>query len=282
MTDDANAVGRYLRARRALIQPEDLGIPRGAGRRVGGLRRVEVAEHAGISAEYYFRIEQGRGSRPSEQVLRSIARVLQLDQESTRYLLTLVSGSPRIPEAPLSESADRVARTLGRWTHTPAYISDPHRDIVASNPLATVFGHGGLSAGCNQVANLFSQRMKDSLVEWEQMTRSAVATLRRDADPRSPRLRELVSELSADEDFVRIWARHDVTGPEDALFHIEVEGFGSIAVDAQNFAVRSMPGYQLTVLSAPPGELTEKVFAHLAAALPGADERSPLSLSDVR
>lgn len=283
MTDDPNALGRYLRTRRGLVQPSDLGIVSQPGRRVSGLRRVEVAEHAGISPEYYFRIEQGRGSRPSEQVLLSLARVLRLDHASTSYLLRLASPSPRPVEPPPAESADRIARTLAQWTHTPAYVSDPHRDIVAANPLATVFGHGGLSAGCNQVVNLFSDRMKSSLVEWEQMTRSAVATLRRDAHPQSPRLRSLVAELSEDDDFVRIWARHDVSGPEDALFHIEVEGFGKIAVDAQNFAVRSMPGYQLTVLSAPPGAVTEQVFAHLAAALPATPEHAPLRhLSDAR
>jgi hypothetical protein len=89
---------------------------------------------------------------------------------------------------------------------------------VAANPLASILGHGGLSQGSNVVLDLFHPRMKATLAEWETMTRSAVATLRRDADPASPRLRELLRSLSPDPDFVRIWARHDVSGPEVVTF----------------------------------------------------------------
>ncbi|MGN6220611.1 MAG: helix-turn-helix domain-containing protein [Microbacterium sp.] len=263
-------LGRFVRARRSVVQPEDVGLVRQPGRRVAGLRRREVAELAGISAEYYLRIEQGRVPRPSEQVLHALAGALRLDATSTSYMFRIASERPYVPEAPAADSAERVARILARWTHTPAYISDPYRDIIAANPLATVFGFGGLSAGSNQVVGLFNPRMKASLVEWEAMTRSAVATLRRDAHPRSPRLRELLDELSSDADFVRIWERHDVSGPEDATFHIDMEGAGRMPIDAQNFEVRSMAGHQLTVLSAPPGTVTEAVFARLAANLAGA------------
>ncbi|MBW9110705.1 helix-turn-helix domain-containing protein [Microbacterium trichothecenolyticum] len=264
------ALGEYLRARRDVTAPEDAGLPREAGRRVPGLRRDEVAMLAGISPEYYLRLEQGRGARPSDQVLNAIARALLLDQESRLYLFRLATGSPP-PAAPVADRvAEQIARVLSRWTHTPAYMSDPHRDIVAANPMAAAFGHGGLSAGSNQVVNLFNDRMKATLVEWESMTRSAVATLRRDAHPDSPRLREIVDELSSDPDFVRIWARHDVSGPEDAVFHIAVDGLGEIAVEGQNFGVRSLPGYQLTVMAAPPGSITEAVFSRMSTALTAA------------
>ncbi|AZH77005.1 transcriptional regulator [Microbacterium sp. Y-01] len=262
-------LGHYLRARRAVVQPEEVGLDRQTGRRVPGLRRREVAELAGISAEYYLRIEQGRVPRPSEQVLTALAGALRLGATSFAYMMQISSDRPFAPSEPPADSADRITRTLGRWTHTPAYISDPYRDIVASNPLATVFGLGGLSVGGNQVINLFNARMKRTLVEWEEMTRSAVATLRRDAHPDAPRLREIVDELSSDPDFSRIWARHDVSGPEDALFRVDIDGVGTIPVDAQNFAIRSIQGYQLTVLSAPSGTITESVFASLAAGLPG-------------
>lgn len=269
MDDASTSLGEYLRARRAVTQPEDVGIVPTPGRRVTGLRRDEVAALAGISREYYLRLEQGRGARPSDQVLLSLCRALRLDHEATAYAFRLVSGRLLTPAPVPRDSADRIVRALSAWTHTPAYVTDPHRDIVAANPLATVFGHGGLSAGGNQLRHLFVPRMKETLVEWEAMSRAAVATLRRDAVPQSPRLREIVAELSSDPDFVRIWARHDVSGPEDATFHILVEGVGEIPVDAQNFAVRSMPGYQLTVLSAPPGAVTAAVFARLADQLPG-------------
>ena len=270
MNPSRNALGVYVRARRNVTQPEDVGLIRQQGRRVTGLRRHEVAELAGISAEYYLRIEQGRVGRPSEQVLSSLARALHLDEESVAHLHRLAAGQPPMRGAPSPEIAERITRTLSRWYRTAAYISDPHRDIVASTPLAAALGHGGLAVGSNQVAALFNARMKGTLVEWEAMTRSAVATLRRDAhpDPDSPRLAELVRELSSDPDFVRIWERHDVSGPEDTTFHIAIEGFGDVAIDAHNFAVRSLAGYQLTVLSAPPGGIAETLFAGLAASVP--------------
>ncbi|VXA91863.1 Helix-turn-helix protein [Microbacterium sp. 8M] len=268
MSDSLNALGRYVRARRGVLQPEDVGLTRQPGRRVAGLRREEVAELAGISAEYYLRIEQGRVGRPSEQVLEALARALRLDDESVAHLHRLVTARPYRPQPADAETAERIARTLSRWYRTPAYISDPHRDIVAANALATALGHGGLAVGSNQIAGLFNDRMKSTLREWEEMTRSAVATLRRDAHPDSPRLAELIGELSADPDFVRIWDRHDVSGPEDTTFHIAIEGFGDVAIDAHNFAVRSLPGYQLTVLSAGPGGKAETLFAGLAASVP--------------
>ena len=99
MTDDQNQLGVFLRARRELVGPETLGIPVLGTRRVAGLRREEVAMLSGISAEYYLRLEQGRDRNPSGQVLRSVARVLQLDEEATSHLLGLVNAdrSPRRP-----------------------------------------------------------------------------------------------------------------------------------------------------------------------------------------
>lgn len=267
MSAKSDALGEFLRARRHVCQPEDEGIFREPGRRVPGLRRDEVARLAGISAEYYLRLEQGRSARPSDQVLNALARALHLDLDSRQYLFRLASGDLPSPVVPAAESADRIARILGQWIHTPAYVSDSNRDIVAANPLASSFGHGGLSAGSNVVLDLFNDRMKRTLLEWEPMTLSSLAGLRRDADPFSPRLKEITDALSGDSDFVQMWARYDVSGPEDAHIHMVVKDVGTLKIDVQNFAVRSMPGYLLTVLSAPPRSLTGVVFAHLAASL---------------
>ena len=269
MSLESLALGEYLRARRNVCQPEDAGLPFDPTRtrRVRGLRRDEVATLANISPEYYLRLEQGRGTRPSDQVLQSLARALKLDTESRLYLFRLASGEHPQPALPAEESADRIASVLSLWTHTPAYVSDSNRDIVAANPLATIFGNGGLGAGHNVVIDLFNDRMKRTLVQWEAMTLSALAGLRRDAYPFSPRLKEIVAELSGDEDFVRMWSRHDVSGPEDAQIDQEIENVGLVTIDLQNFAVRSMPGYLLTVLSAPPQSLTAAIFSQLAASL---------------
>lgn len=265
------ALGEFLRARRNVLRPEDAGIAHDTRRRVPGLRRDEVARRAGISAEYYLRLEQGRSTRPSDQVLNALALALNLDVDSRAYLFRLASGGHPTAMIADAESADRIARVLGQWTHTPAYVSDSNRDIVAANPLAAAFGNGGLSAGSNVATDLFNDRMKSTLVEWELMTRSTLAGLRRDADPFSPRLAAIIDELSADADFERMWARYDVSGPEDARIHMVIENVGTLEIELQNFAVRSMPGYLLTVLSAPRQSLTATVFAQLAASL-AADE----------
>src|ERR1700756_1881748 len=93
--DNENLLGRYLRARRELVRPEQAGLPAGGNRRVRGLRREEVAMLAGISADYYLRLEQGRDRNPSVQVLESIARVLRLDEAGTAYLISLGADKPR-------------------------------------------------------------------------------------------------------------------------------------------------------------------------------------------
>ena len=95
MSESANTLGAYLRARRELVTPQQAGIPEVGVRRVPGLRREEVAMLAGISADYYLRLERGRDRKPSVQVLESIARVLQLDDDHFAHLLTLVADVPR-------------------------------------------------------------------------------------------------------------------------------------------------------------------------------------------
>src|SRR6266568_4022694 len=95
MTVDANTLGEYLRARRELVTPDSVGLPQLGFRRVPGLRREEVAMLAGISADYYLRLEQGRDRNPSVQVLESLARVLRLDETGTAYLLGLAAEKPR-------------------------------------------------------------------------------------------------------------------------------------------------------------------------------------------
>ena len=98
--------------------------------------RDEVAALANISTDYYLRLEQGRGTRPSDQVLHALAKALGLDDESRLYLFRLAAGEFPDPAIAPDEAAARIGRILGQWTQTPAYVSDSNRDIVASNPIA--------------------------------------------------------------------------------------------------------------------------------------------------
>jgi len=264
VSTESLALGMFLRARRNVCQPEDHGILRDERRRVPGLKRDEVARLAGISAEYYLRLEQGRSTRPSDQVLYALARALRLDHESRQYLFRLASGDVRSPRVASEEASARAARILRPWTHAPAYVTDSNRDIIASNPFATVFGNGGLTVGANVAEYLFTDRMKSTLDdEWEGMTRGTLAGLRRDAEPFSPRLNEIVNQLSSDPVFTRLWARYEVSGTEDARVNMLME-VGPPQLDVQNYAVRSLPGPLLPVLSPLPDSIAARIFSQLA------------------
>ena len=119
-----NVIGEYLRARRELVQPEDVGLQNLGRRRTPGLRREEVAMLAGVSADYYIRLEQGRDQHPSAQVLDALARVLQLDEEATAHLHGLAQPPPRRrrrssrPE----RAPDAVVQLIRSWPTTPAYL----------------------------------------------------------------------------------------------------------------------------------------------------------------
>jgi transcriptional regulator with XRE-family HTH domain len=211
--DDENRLGEYLSARRALVTPRQAGIPAGPGRRVPGLRREEVALLAGISADYYFRLERGRDKNPSAQVLEALARVLRLDDVETEYLLSL--GGPR----PRRRPARRSARVPARLHHLlaaldiPAFIENRYFDVVASNPLAVAFSPR-LTPGHNRLRSLMlDPEEREFHDDWESAVDEFIASFRRSLgdDTADPRAIELVGELSlASARFRSLWARHDV------------------------------------------------------------------------
>lgn len=135
-----NTIGEYLRARRQLVRPEQAGLPDlGMRRRTPGLRREEVAMLAGVSADYYIRLEQGRDHHPSAQVLDALARAPQLDDDATAHLHSLASPEPqrrrRAPTRPERVPAG-ILQLLDTWTDTPAYVYGRYMDVLAANPLA--------------------------------------------------------------------------------------------------------------------------------------------------
>jgi transcriptional regulator with XRE-family HTH domain len=132
------ALGQYLRARRELMRPEDVNLGTVGRRRVRGLRREELAMLAGISSDYYLRLEQGRDHHPSAQVIDALARALQLDEDATARLHSLshtsaVRPRPKEPEqAPAS-----IEQLMASWPHTPAIVLGRHMDVLAANALAS-------------------------------------------------------------------------------------------------------------------------------------------------
>ncbi|GIJ46245.1 transcriptional regulator [Virgisporangium aliadipatigenens] len=218
-----NRLGEYLKARRARVTPEAVGLPGTARRRVSGLRRAELAALAGVSEQYLVRLEQGRDRHPSPQVLGALARALRLDDDGAAHLRRLADPQPApgTPEVP----ADGLQELLDAWD-VPAYARGRHFDVLASNELARrlVPAH---APGRNLVRDVFlDPRAREWYVDWPAVAAHTVGALRAAALD-EPSLRELVEALVRESPtFRELWARHDVrpTRDETKLFRHPVAG----------------------------------------------------------
>ncbi|WP_382304003.1 helix-turn-helix domain-containing protein [Herbiconiux sp. UC225_62] len=265
MSEQRNEVGEYLRARRAIVQPEDVGIEREASRRVAGLRREEVARLAGISPEYYLRLEQGRDRQPSNQVVNALGRALLLDAESTDYLRRLAQGGLYTPFEDASTVDDSVLALLDHWSHTPAFVMNRNQDILVSNPLACALGPGYMEPGANLVHQIFSAASREHAADWERTAHRVVAQLRLRGDPDDPRLQEIVGTLSMkDPDFPAIWARHDTASQRTGVSRHYIDPIGWVEFNWQNLDI---PGstHVLVTFWADPGSPAAAAGVHLAA-----------------
>jgi transcriptional regulator with XRE-family HTH domain len=208
-----NRLGDYLRARRELVTPEQAGIPPGARRRVRGLRREEVALLAGISADYYLRLERGRDTNPSPQVLSALARVLHLDEVEREYLLGLTAPRPRARPRRRPEQVPARLHHLLATIGVPAFVEGRAFDVLAANALATALSPR-LRPGENRLRSmLLDPEEREFHVDWENAAAGFVAAFRRTIgdSPDDARVVELVGELSvASARFRTWWARHDV------------------------------------------------------------------------
>lgn len=276
MSED-NLLGDYLRARRELVSPESVGLPAGGLRRVPGLRREEVAMLAGISADYYLRLEQGRDRRPSTQVLDALARVLQLEPAATDYLLKLGTPRPRArrprprPEVVPPDIA-RLVAGLG----LPAFVEGRYLDVLAVNPLAAALSPT-LRVGENRLRSLFLDPAERELhPDWERTLPRLVAGFRRrvGGDVDDPRVVQLVGELSlASEEFRRVWARHDVKAIGSKSTRMAHPQLGDLTLDLAKLGVEGAEDQVMVVYHAEPGsESAEKLalLGSLAVAAPPA------------
>jgi transcriptional regulator with XRE-family HTH domain len=211
--EETSRLGAYLRARRDLVTPEQAGIPAGPHRRVAGLRREEVATLAGISADYYLRLERGRDKNPSSQVLAALARVLRLDEVEHQYLLGLAKPSRRARPRRRAERVPARLHHLLAALAVPAFIEGRAFDVLASNPLALAFSPR-LRPGENRLRSLIlDPEEREFHADWTAATAEFVGSFRNSIgeDTDDARIVELVGELSlASARFRALWARHDV------------------------------------------------------------------------
>lgn len=267
MVDTDNALGDYLRARRAQVRPEDVGLPPGARRRVAGLRREELATLAGVSAEYYLRLEQGRDKNPSAQILDALAKALRLDIKATEYLHQLVGPTGRRHgQLSASEAIDDV-ETLIEQFPMPAIVASSCLDVLAANSLARALSPG-FAPGENFLRwRLVEPAARELYVDWDESTDVAVSGLREAAasNPDDARLRALIDELSAvSERFRELWARADV-GYRPGVIHMRHPVVGDLFLHRNRFNIPHSGGQHMLTYRADLGSPTATALAELGA-----------------
>jgi transcriptional regulator with XRE-family HTH domain len=278
---ETNLLGDYLRARRELVTPESVGLPAGGTRRVPGLRREEIAMLAGISADYYLRLEQGRDRNPSMQVLESLARVLQLDQESTDYLLGLAAPRPRRRASrPRRETVPASILELLDVIGLPAFVEGRYLDVLATNRLATTLSPN-VQVGQNRVRSVFLDPAEQVLYpDWEQTTAEFVAGFRESVGSNidDPRAVELVGELSlGSERFRQLWARHDVQVRRGRPIRMHHPQVGDLTVRCEKLTIGGTDGQMLVVYHAESGTSSADQLA-LLSSLSAPDDARPARL----
>jgi transcriptional regulator with XRE-family HTH domain len=277
-----NTLGEYLRARRELVDPRDADLRVAGVRRTPGLRREEVATLAGISADYYLRLEQGRDRHPSPQVLEALARVFGLDATATEYLLSLTAprpGRPRRAGARQETVPAGIRQLLGALS-LPAFVESRVFDVLAANGLATALSPG-IRPGENRLRSMFlDPAERDLYPDWDRAVGGMVGSFRASigTDNDDPHVAQLVGELSlASEPFRKLWARHDVKALAGAPVRMCHPEAGELALRREKLPIGDSGGQLLVIYHAEPGSETAAALAALAAGQPG--EGGPAEVS---
>ncbi len=249
--DVEHGPGAFLRSRRERLDPGVLGLPSTGRRRTPGLRREEVAARAGISVEWYTRLEQGRGGSPSAAVLQALARALLLTPAEHEHLLLLSRGDDPAPSAgPLSP---QYARLLAGLPLSPAYVKSAAWDVLAWNDAAraVLTDYPALAPGERNVLRILfcTPAARSLLVDWEHEARLAVATFRLELSRwGGEQARATVERLRSDcADFARLWDDRDVGTLGQGTKHLQHPEAGRLALWYSSYAVDDAPGLGLVV-----------------------------------
>ncbi|WP_034384812.1 helix-turn-helix transcriptional regulator [Herbidospora cretacea] len=229
---DRNGLADFLRTRRARLKPRDVGLPDGARRRTQGLRRQEVAELAGMSVDYYIRLEQGRGPHPSRQILNALARALMLTADERAHLYNLAGEAPA--RAGVSPTVPQgVLELLATMTDVPAYVLDDGFDVLAANPMALHL-IPYLTVGGNEMRGIFAGPVHREVCRHAASFAAAAVRELRAASATRPELSDLVAELAARSPlFTELWAAHDVEIRRELRKQLLHEVVGEIDVRRQ-------------------------------------------------
>lgn len=278
--DNRADVREFLMSRRAKVTPEAAGVIGGTNRRVAGLRRSEVAALAGVSVEYYAKLERGAIAGASAAVLDAVARALQLDDTERAHLFDLARAADGIPSSgrPRRRSTrSTLARPSLQWalaaiTDGVAFVRDQRQDLLATNALGRAFyspviGDGGRTPNLARFQFL-DPASRDFYPDWDLFAEMCVAIMRAEAgrDPHDKGLQDLVGELSTRSDvFRRLWGAHDVRthGAGTKRFHHPV--VGELTLAYEELAITAEPGQVLMVYTAEPGSPSAERLRLLAS-----------------
>jgi transcriptional regulator with XRE-family HTH domain len=263
-TDHRAQVREFLSSRRARLTPERAGLPAyGGNRRVKGLRREEVALLAGVSIDYYVRMERGNLAGASESVLDALARALQLDEAEREHLFTLARNAEapaRRRRTPPTTVRAGVQQVLDAITDAPAWVRNGRHDIVATNRLGRAL-YAPVLADPRRPANTtrfvyLSPAAREFFVDWDRIARDAAAMLRLEAgrNPHDPGLIALVGELSTQSELFRQrWASQDVQYHRSGQKRLRHPIVGQLDLHFESMQLPSEPELTLNVYTAAPG-----------------------------
>jgi transcriptional regulator with XRE-family HTH domain len=263
-------LGEFLQARRAQLSPGAAGVTTYGRRRVPGLRREELAQLAGVSVDYYVRLEQGRAAHPSAEVLDAIARALQLEEVERRHLHDLAGPRRRGPTA--ERVAPGLRQLLSQLDGVPAVVLGRRMDILAWNPLAAALlgDPERLPPEHRNIARimLLDPAARDFYVDWERHARETVGYLRQCAGryPDDARMAALVGELSVKSDaFARWWADHHVREKASGTKRMHHAVVGELTLAYETLVPPGAPDQALVTYTAEPGSESDTALRLLAS-----------------
>ncbi|MEV4290608.1 helix-turn-helix transcriptional regulator [Nonomuraea bangladeshensis] len=273
--DNRDEIRDFLATRRAKITPQQAGLAPGTRRRVPGLRREEVAVLAGVSTDWYTRLEKGHISGVSEEVLNAVARALQLDAAERAHLFDLARAASARPRSrrPVQKVRTGLQRMLDAMSDAPAIIRNGRMDIVAANLLGRAMYWPVFQSRRTGPPNIARFQFldpagRDFFPQWDTAADTIVALLRTEAgrDPYNKDLTDLVGELcTRSDDFRGRWAQHDVRLHHTGTKTFHHPAVGELILDYESMDLHADPGLNLTVYTAAPGTPAHDALRLLAS-----------------